>query len=73
MRRKLYWSRAYPYYIVSHLTLLIFLSTHCRFQRLGVDLTKAAESLRAWGVGEGDDLAVSGAFVWAYHVVQLLF
>lgn len=26
-------------------------------QRLGVDLTKAAESLRAWGVGEGDDLA----------------
>ncbi|KAG1898269.1 uncharacterized protein F5891DRAFT_1043981 [Suillus fuscotomentosus] len=26
-------------------------------QRLGVDITKAAESLRAWGVGEGDDLA----------------
>ncbi|KAG1813601.1 uncharacterized protein BJ212DRAFT_1482503 [Suillus subaureus] len=25
-------------------------------QRLGVDITKAAESLRAWGVGEGDDL-----------------
>ncbi|KAG2121956.1 hypothetical protein DEU56DRAFT_832999 [Suillus clintonianus] len=25
-------------------------------QRLGVDLTEAAESLRAWGVGEGDDL-----------------
>lgn len=26
------------------------------FQRLGVDITKAAESLRAWGAGEGDDL-----------------
>ncbi|KAG1874913.1 hypothetical protein F4604DRAFT_1762928 [Suillus subluteus] len=26
-------------------------------QRLGVDITKAAESLRTWGVGEGDDLA----------------
>ncbi|KAG1732894.1 uncharacterized protein EDB91DRAFT_659818 [Suillus paluster] len=33
-------------------------------QRLGVDLTRAAESLRAWGVGEGDDLAVSDDFVW---------
>ena len=43
----------------------------CRFQRLGVDLTKAAESLRAWGVGEGDDLAVSHGFAWVYYVVQL--
>ncbi|KAJ8593333.1 hypothetical protein M405DRAFT_609905 [Rhizopogon salebrosus TDB-379] len=42
-------------------------------QRLGVDLTKAAESLRTWGVGEGDDLAVSDRFVWVCPVVQLLF
>ncbi|KAG2360758.1 hypothetical protein BDR07DRAFT_1288822 [Suillus spraguei] len=41
-------------------------------QRLGVDLTKAAESLRAWGAGEGDDLVVSDAFVWVY-LVQLHF
>jgi hypothetical protein len=43
-----------------------------RIQRLGVDITKAAESLRAWGAGEGDDLVVSDAFVWVY-VVQLYF
>lgn len=45
----------------------------CRIQRLGVDLTKAAESLRAWGVGEGDDLVVSHDFFWVCYMVQLLF
>jgi hypothetical protein len=45
----------------------------CRVQRLGVDLTKAAESLRTWGVGEGDDLAVSDRFVRVCPVVQLFF
>lgn len=29
-----------------------------RLQRLGVDLGKASEAAKAWGNGEGDDLAV---------------
>lgn len=29
------------------------------FQRLAADIGKSAESLRTWGVGEGDDLGVS--------------
>lgn len=48
----------------------ILVNSRYRFQRLGVDLTKAAESLRAWGVGEGDDLTVSGAFVSAPGVAM---
>lgn len=71
MRRRSSWSRecAFKYNIcaVHVLGTLLY-----RIQRLGVDITKAAESLRAWGVGEGDDLVVSDAFVWVY-VVQLYF
>jgi len=37
----------------------IFIARLYRIQRLGVDITKAADSLRAWGAGEGDDLVVS--------------
>ena len=29
-----------------------------RLQKLGVDFARAADALRAWGVTEGDDLAV---------------
>jgi hypothetical protein len=29
-------------------------------QKLASDLSKAADSLQAWGSGEGDDLAVRG-------------
>lgn len=33
-------------------------SSENRLQKLSIDFTKASEALRAWGVGEGEDLGV---------------
>ena len=49
------------------------LTNLARLQRLSVDIAKASEALRNWGLGEGDDLGVSTLSSCSTTEVLLLF
>jgi hypothetical protein len=51
---------------------VILTSRENSLQKLSIDFTKASEALRAWGVGEGEDLGVCIAAVSRARLTEFM-